>query len=556
VTLAAAVVLVLAAALGAYAPALGNGFVWDDTLILEKQLHLVPDFAAAFFPPDLPQASDFYYRPLVLVTYLVDRATGGGPFAFHVTPIVLHAVASVLLLVLLRRLVDPYAALVGALAFAVHPVHAEVVAWMAGRAESIAAVGVIGALLAWGRWLETPRWPLLGLGAVALLAGLLGKETALAGIPLAAAMPWVWPRRAADARPMALWGTVAATTAAYVALRAAAVGTVAGIARDLPLSEAVRTGLGALGFYVAQLVLPRTTAPVLTGVPADGAAVAFGAVAVLVLGASAALALRRGARLVAWGVAWTAIALVPPLVLVVRAISETPIADRYLYVPSAGASLLLALGFAHVPSRWRRASLAAAGVVLLAATVLTARRSLVWRDNLTFWRNAVAAAPDEGFALMKLGLELGERGDRAGAEARYREALAARLSPWQRGVVENNLGHLLLGARRCPEAEPLFRGAVAVGPRFPGPYRGLAECLMMRTPATDAAGLAEIRRLLETAVRLDPAGARAALLLAQTHLAEGNRDEAVRWFTRAAEASPGSPTAAKARAALSALAAR
>jgi cytochrome c-type biogenesis protein CcmH/NrfG len=79
---------------------------------------------------------------------------------------------------------------------------------------------------------------------------------------------------------------------------------------------------------------------------------------------------------------------------------------------------------------------------------------------------------------------------------------------------------------------------------------------MVRTQPTDTAGLAEIRRLLETAARLDPGSARTALLLAQTHLAEGNREEAVRWFTRAAEAAPGSPIAAKARAALSTLATR
>jgi tetratricopeptide (TPR) repeat protein len=530
--------------------------VWDDKLILDKQLHLIPGFAAAFFPPDLPQGSDFYYRPLVLVTYVVDRTAGGGPLAFHVTPILLHATASILLLLLFRRLVDPYAALVGALVFAVHPVHVEVVAWMAGRAESIAAIGVVGALLAWGRWLETARGPLLALGGMALLAGLLGKETALAGIPLAAVLPWVWPRRTPKARPVALWIALTGATVAYLALRAAAVGTAAGIARPAPLSETVRSALGALAFYVGQLVCPWVTAPVLTSVPADGAAVACGVAALVAFGAAAALALARGARLTVWALAWVAVALVPPLVLVVRAISETPIADRYLYVPSAGAALLLALGFARIPSRWRRTALAVAGVVLLAGAALTARRSVVWRDNLTFWQNAVAAAPDEGFALMKLGLELGERGDRAGAEARYRDALAARLSPWQRAVVENNLGHVLLGARRYAEAEPLLRNAVAAGPRFPGPYRGLAECLMARTPPTDTAGLTEIRRLLETAARLDPANARTALLLAQTHAAEGNREEAVRWFTRAAEAAPGSPIAAQARAALSALATR
>jgi Tfp pilus assembly protein PilF len=202
----------------------------------------------------------------------------------------------------------------------------------------------------------------------------------------------------------------------------------------------------------------------------------------------------------------------------------------------------------------RRVALAVVAVLVVSAAVVSARRTLVWRDNLTFWENAVAAGPDEGFALMKLGLELAARDDRVAAEAHYRHALAARLSPWQRAVVENNLGHLLLRGGRCPEAEPLLRAAVAAGPRFPGPYQGLAECLMMRTAPSDRAGLAGIRGLLERAVTVDPRGARALLLLARTHLAEGNREEAVRWFTRAAAAAPGSASATQAQAALSALA--
>lgn len=552
-----AALAIAAIAAGVYATALGNGFVWDDRLILEKQLHVFSGPLAPFFPPDVPQASDFYYRPLVTVTYLVDQALGGRrPFPFHLTPVLLHAVASGLVCLLFVHVLGPRAwlpALAGALVFAVHPVHAEVVAWMAGRAESLATIGVVGALLAWGAWLETRHSGRLVGGAAALFCGLLGKETALAGVPLAATLPWVWPhardRRAG--RPLCV--VLAITVIAYVGLRTVALGTGPGFARTVPLAETARGVAGALGFYAMQLVWPRATAPVLTSAPIDTPHVVVGILATLGFVAAVALALYRRATRAAWGLLWIGAGLVAPLVLVVRAISETPIADRYLYGPSAGAAFLIAVGIAGLPARRIRIGAGAVALAVVVAGVVSARRSLVWRDNLVFWQNAVAAAPDEGFALMKLGLELGERGDRAGAEARYREALGARLSPWQRAVVANNLGHLLLAQRRCPEAEPLFRAAVATGPRFAGPYRGLAECLMMRVPASDRDALREIRGLLENALRFEPTAARSALLLAQTHLAEGNRGEAVRWFTRAVDVAPDSPSAARAREALATL---
>jgi tetratricopeptide (TPR) repeat protein len=182
----------------------------------------------------------------------------------------------------------------------------------------------------------------------------------------------------------------------------------------------------------------------------------------------------------------------------------------------------------------------------------TARRAPIWRDDPTFWQNAVAAVPDEGYAHGKLALALYERGELAAAEAEYRAALAGRINPPERAIVENNLGYLLLREKRWAEAEPLFRSAIVPGPRFSGPYRGLAESLLAR--ATDDAPVpAEIRPMLERALEVDPADARAALLLGRLSIVEGKRDEGVRWLSHAARVAPESTSAADARATLARL---
>jgi tetratricopeptide (TPR) repeat protein len=511
------VVLVAAAAALPYLPALGNGFVWDDRLILDHQLTRLSGLRAAFFPPaDLPLAGGFYYRPLVFASYLLDQRLGGGPLAFHLTPVVLHVVATVLLLVLVVRLLGASVGVtVAAVLFAVHPVHAEVVAWMAGRAESLAAVGVLGALLAWGRWLDEGRAPWLGVGALALLAGLLGKETALAGAFLAGTLPWVLPRRSATGRRTALWAAIAAAVVAYVLLRAAAHGLTVGAAGATDPGAAIQNLLAALGFYARALVWPHSAGAVLTAVPHGRGAVAAGLAAFVAVVVAVIAALRRRQRLAAWALAWTVVALVPALVLVVRTISETPVAERYLYLPSAGATVLVAWLLVMLPARTASAAVALSIALALLGGAVSAARSTLWREEVEFWRNAIAVAPDEGVAYMKLAGALVERGDVAGTEAAYRGALGARLTPDQRAHAANNLAQLLVIRGALDEAEPI-----------------LSDVLRSGTP---------------------PARARAAYLRGHAYLVRGARDEAAHWFRAAIETDPASATAAEARGALARL---
>jgi tetratricopeptide (TPR) repeat protein len=553
----AAALVVAGLALITFAPALGNGFVWDDKLILAKQLSAFPTVADVFFPPaNIPQYSRFYYRPLVVLTYLVDDALGGGAaLPFHVTPLLVHVLVCVLLFFLLHRLLGATAvpaAAAGALAFAVHPAHAEVVAWMAGRGDALATCGVVAALLCWGRWLESPSWLWLAAGAGSLLFGLLGKEAAIAGAPLAAALPWVWPRRARGAGGRTLfllWAAIAASVAAYLVLRGAGPGFAPGVTRAA--APSAPDVLGTIGFYAAAVLWPATAGVVRTAPPSEARLVVLGLLAFGAWSLALLWAAQRRARLAAWALAWVGIALAPALLLVVRAVSETPVAERYLYLPSAGLALLVALGLARLPQRLARRAAAAAAVPLALWTVLGAVHATIWRDDLRFWSNAAAAAPDDGFVRTKLGSALYDRGDIGAAEAAFRHALGVRLSGAQRAVTQNNLGWLLLKQQRRAEAEPLLRAAVAAQPAFSGPYRGLAECLWPR--GEDPAVRAEIKALLARAIHLDPGEAGVAFLLASAHLAEGDRAAAARWFEHAIRADPRGPAAAQARAMLATL---
>jgi hypothetical protein len=94
-------------------------------------------------------------RPLIALSYQVDFFLGsGGAVSFHLSNILFHVLSSLLVLSLARvvgRLSWAGATLAGA-CFAVMPTHAETVAWISGRADSIPAIFYLGALLGFAGW--------------------------------------------------------------------------------------------------------------------------------------------------------------------------------------------------------------------------------------------------------------------------------------------------------------------------------------------------------------------------------------------------------------------
>ncbi|HET7825991.1 MAG TPA: hypothetical protein VFK90_11690, partial [Anaeromyxobacter sp.] len=128
------------------------------------------------------------YRPVATLTWALQYALHGRtPPGYHLVNVLLHAVATALVVVLARRLLlaaAPQRASPGALGagllFALHPVHVEAVAPIVARTELLAAVGGLGALLL---ALGPHRRARLAGASAALLAGVLSKETA-AAVPL------------------------------------------------------------------------------------------------------------------------------------------------------------------------------------------------------------------------------------------------------------------------------------------------------------------------------------------------------------------------------------
>jgi tetratricopeptide (TPR) repeat protein len=188
-------VLLAVVIFAAYAPALRNDFVWDDTALifrdpLIRSWQLIPEAFQHFLFIDATP-SDFY-RPIQRLTYLFDYAAFVfKPAGYHFTSIACHVGATLAFLLLANELLRSWnvderkrrwLAFIAALIWAIHPVHTAAVAYVSGRADSLAALFGFLALYC---GIRTPpakranRWLLLIATGLLLLLSALSKETGL-----------------------------------------------------------------------------------------------------------------------------------------------------------------------------------------------------------------------------------------------------------------------------------------------------------------------------------------------------------------------------------------
>jgi tetratricopeptide (TPR) repeat protein/uncharacterized membrane protein YozB (DUF420 family) len=444
-----------------YLNGLGNGFTFDDVPIVAENARLRPPIAlGALFGTDWwdgTRPMSRLYRPLTMGSFAIDHAVarriGDAPaparlldaaaFPFHVQNILWHAAASVALLWLVLELfASPMLAAVTAALFAVHPVHTEAVNGIVGRAELISAcLGFLSLLVAWRTIRDDSdgmRRPALAGGL--LLGALLAKEQAIA-LPvvliagLALQAPGATRERISRASVRRVLIALGVVVIGYLAARAAVLGTLTGVGEtapgalnvDNPVASAsglarLFTPVRVFGEVLRLLAAPRTLSadysydqiPVVTS---PDLATVVCAIALCGLAAGVFL-LRRRQPAVAAGIFFCLATWVLTSNLVVTI--GTILGERLLYLPSAGACLVIAAGLLAVGRRLRAPWLtpAAATVLVLAGAGRTWVRNFDWKDNLTLFASATVASPRSCKAWNGYASELLARG-------RAREALPA-----------------------------------------------------------------------------------------------------------------------------------
>nr|XP_022287196.1 transmembrane and TPR repeat-containing protein 3-like isoform X2 [Crassostrea virginica] len=170
-----------------YYKALGCGFVFDDmsAIVENKDLRPRTPIVNLFWndfwgTPMKMEKSHKSYRPLCVLTFRLNYAISElEPMSYHLVNVVLHAIVCLLFMKVCNMFLREFTSFVAALLFAVHPIHTEAVTGVVGRAEALSSIFFLAALIMYSNCTSYHgriKWPPL-LGTVVMVTiAMLCKE--------------------------------------------------------------------------------------------------------------------------------------------------------------------------------------------------------------------------------------------------------------------------------------------------------------------------------------------------------------------------------------------
>jgi tetratricopeptide (TPR) repeat protein len=550
-----AALLVVAATLAAYAGTLSADFVfWDDNLTIYANPNLgalsLERIAWAF----TDVATTMRWMPLTLLSLSLTYTLHGlDPFGYHLANWLIHGASALLLFLLLRELLGAAArrrggdagghwvlvsAAAGALAWSLHPLRAEVVAWANSRGHAQAALFLLLSLLLYARARREDaspprRWAGNGAALAAYLAALMSHPIATSAVALFPLLdvcigrlggPSGWWNPAAR---RVLWEKLPFAAAAVLVLAASFLIRTFSPGLWPPPVPLDQFGVFARAMQATWIVIhyvlvtfwPVGLQPAPTAlIDFDPWSAPFLLRAALVAGVSVALFLLRGRWPLAL-LAWVAhIALLFPVLGLV----DHPMfaCDRYANLPNllpaacVGAALL---GLGTSPRR-RAAGALAASALLVMLGGLAHAQTRTWKNSVTLFEHMLPLLGDHPFRLQILG-------KLAYVQSEAGNAAAA-------GGTLKRLASIELEAGSAAAAADALQQAVRLAPTVPQLRSDLAYVLSLSGRAGEA--LAH----LEVAVQLDPRSVDLRCKLGAALLDMGRPAEAARQAAAALDIAP------------------
>ena len=384
------------------------------------------------------------WHPVTWLSHMLDWELFG-PWAggHHLMNVALHAMAAVLLLILLESLTRAFwpSAAVAAL-FAVHPMNVESVAWVSERKNVLSTLILFLLLLAWREWVRGGRRRWYAITFVLSVLGVMTKPM-LITVPALLLIVDFWPLRRCEAgtagsrvarRDLVLEKipfVVAAVPSGLVTILAQRAGRAMEVSTDIAWTERVLNAPAAWGWYLVTAAWPSGLSvfykhPATIGESVSRIGAAAGMVALVAAGV-VAVRLRTGRPWLLFGYEWYCVSLMP--VIGIIQVGAQAHADRYAYVPLLGVFIALAWELAalvHERQGWRYFVAPLGAVFLISFVMLGTARAGVWRNSRTLFEAAVRQDPENWVALNSLGALEFQAGRTAEATALFRRSIAHR----------------------------------------------------------------------------------------------------------------------------------
>lgn len=468
------ITLIIVTGLYAYSNSLSGEFIWDDNSLIKNNAY-IKDYShiSKIFTKDIFAGTgdeSNFYRPLQTFTYIVDYSLWKlNVEGYHLTNILLHILVALGIYWLVNILWgDRLLSFFTSLLFVVHPLHTEVVTYISGRADSLAAIFILLSFILYIKGQHSKSIGIYILTLLSYILALFSKEHSLVLPALLLLYHYAFKRKL----KLKSFLPLLSIAFIYILLRL----TLLSFPAAYPISppsvflQRLPGFFVALTNYIRLLFLPFnlhmeygsrlfdfTNPKAIVGI--------FILIALFIY----AVRIKKSNKLVFFSISWFFITLIPVSNLYPV---NAYMAEHWLYFPSIGFFLVLAKGISCIYRDRKFRILAIIFLISLSVfySYLTLRQNEYWREPITFYKRALRYTPGSWRIHHNLGSAYADIGNYDQAIASYKKALRYAPGSWQ---IYHNLGNAYGDIGNYGQAIVLYEKSIEINPKHARVYNNL-----------------------------------------------------------------------------------
>ena len=375
------------------------GFVWDDKLFIDQQLTAVKDYN---FLLGLKQAT--YFRPTVTLFSILDHTIWyKNPFGYHLSNFFFHLSNVYFVLILTYLLFRNYwMAFLAGLIFAIHSVHTESVNWIEGRTDLICTTFFLMAFTCYIYFRERHQKKALFPFTIFAILAVGAKETGVALFLVLFLYEILHHRQKILFAFLPLFLGIG-----FIALRSNLFQKIViSILKKQTFIVFFEKVIRAYGFYLQKIFLPIKLNFFIGALPESKFFFVFSSLSlVLLLGLFLFYSKRRPE--ISFCIGWWFITLLPVMCILRGGIAVTPVAERYLYLPSVAFCSVIGYVLYLIFQKNRCIGIFMCLFIFAFYAHQTYTRTMLWTDEEKLWADTVKKSPEFGIPAHWYGTILG-----------------------------------------------------------------------------------------------------------------------------------------------------